>query len=75
MDVKIRTGFAPISHSINFDSEKISKGKNLAVSHVRRVEELQGNLSFIRASVVRTARVTEHPYSVSQEVNFLYIFR
>lgn len=67
----MRTGFAPVSHSISFDPQKISKGKALALFHVRRVEELPGigDGRLVRGSCVRTTNINEHPYKVALEVS------
>lgn len=72
VDIILHAGFQAVTHSINFHSATIKKGKDLVKSsHVQRVEELQStNLgySFVRASVIRTTSVTLAPYKVNLEV-------
>lgn len=71
-EVILRTGFAGVTHAINFDPQKVKNGKALAVSHVQRVEELGGlgDSRLLRCSIVRTTTVGEHPYKVQLEVSF-----
>ena len=53
MDIVIRTGFAAITHNIQFEVQKIVKGKALAEKNVRRVEEL---VELLRCSVINPTK-------------------
>lgn len=73
--IVLRTGFEAVTHTIQFESQKVVKGKALALSHVNRVEEFSGfgSSRVITASVIRTTSVTEHPYKVKLEVSHIYM--
>lgn len=72
MNVIIRTGFQPVTHSIDFDPQKYVKGKKLAEKHIQRVEESSNNVNtkVIKCSCIRTVSVNEPPYKVQLQVSY-----
>lgn len=74
MNQIIRIGFQPVIHAINFELEKIRKGKDLSTSHVKHVEELYGlgTCELIRCSCIRSSSVTKKPYSVNFDVSIFF---
>lgn len=75
VSITIRTGFAKISHNIEFQPASIEKGKNLCkAEHVRNVEEFRNNgVSYlIKGKVIRQTSVTAPAYTTQLSVNTFF---
>ena len=68
MEVVLRTGFQPITHSLDLNPQSQPRGKKLIEpDHVLQVEELRRNeVSYlIRGKVIKQMKVNDEQYDVT----------
>lgn len=76
MNKIIKIGFEKITHSIDFNKQKIVNGKKLSEVNVVDVEELKfhDQPTKIKCKVFRQTSVSETPYKVELQVSRVHIF-